>query len=422
MKPVLIGVARLCSGWTPPVLAGVLVLVPWSGTTVPSLAAALTWIATVGAGLLLLRAAARGLRQSGALRERVLIIGSGPLVDKLIDELTHARQRDYLVVGVIDGQRAASRVLAGASGEEAVHRIDRLIAETQPARIVISLAGRRGWLPEQPFLDCRMRGIVVEEAVAFFERVTGKIAIEALTPRALILSDGFRHSDFVPSDVSMALSRGVSFVCAGLGLIALAPVMTLIACAIKLDTPGPVFFVQNRVGRGGRPFGLIKFRTMRQVSGAHSEWVRDNRDRITRVGTWLRRFRLDELPQFLNVLRGDMNLVGPRPHPVTNYALFLSHIPYYRIRGAVRPGITGWAQIRYGYANTLEEETEKMRYDLYYIKHRSLLLDVQILLQTVGVLLLDRRSHEAVRTPAVPAAEAADRRALAERRATAKTA
>jgi exopolysaccharide biosynthesis polyprenyl glycosylphosphotransferase len=420
VKPVLIGVARLFSGWTPPALAAVFAAVPWYGTSAPSALAALTWIGGVCAVLLLVRAAARGLRQSGALRERVLVIGDGPLIDKLIDELTHARQRDYLVVGVIDGHRAASRVLAGASGEEAVHRIDRLIAETQPARIVIALGGRRGRLPEQPFLDCRLRGIAVEEAVAFYERVTGKIAIEALTPRALILSDGFRHSDFVPSDVSMAVSRAVSFVCAGLGLIGLAPLMTLIAVAIKLETPGPVFFSQDRVGRGGRAFRLVKFRTMRQGTGAHSEWVRDNTDRITRVGTWLRRFRFDELPQFLNVLRGDMNLVGPRPHPVTNYSLFLSQIPYYRIRGAVRPGITGWAQIRYGYANTLEEETEKMRYDLYYIKHRSLGLDVQILLQTVGVLLLDRRSHEAVRTSAV-AAEA-ERRALAERRATVRTA
>jgi exopolysaccharide biosynthesis polyprenyl glycosylphosphotransferase len=420
VKSVLIGFARFFSGWKPPAMA-VLVLAPWYGASAHGVLASILWMGSLLACILLLRVAARGIRHSGALRERVLIIGTGPLIDKLIDELTHARRPDYVIVGVIDGHRAASRVLADAYGEEAVHRIDRLIADTQPARIVISLAGRRGRLPEQPFLDCRLRGIEVEEAAAFYERVTGKIAIEALTPRALILSDGFRHSDFAPSDLSMAVSRMVSFVSAGLGLLLLAPVLAIFALAVKLDTPGPVFFVQNRVGRAGRPFGLIKFRTMRQVDGAHSEWVRDNHDRITRVGKWLRRFRLDELPQFINVLRGDMNFVGPRPHPVTNYALFLSRIPYYRIRSAVRPGITGWAQIRYGYANTLEEETEKMRYDLYYIKHRSLWLDVRILLQTVGVLLLDRRSHEAARqSPALAARPAQP--ALTDRATTARTA
>jgi exopolysaccharide biosynthesis polyprenyl glycosylphosphotransferase len=388
------------SGWTSPALAAGLAVVPWfSGGTYSSVALALAGLGVVALALLL-RSAALTLRRSGALRERVLIVGGGPLIDKLIDELTHAATDRYVVVGVIDGQRAASPRAATGAGEDAVHHLDRIIARTQPARIVVSLGTRRGRLPEQPFLDCRLRGIAVEEAVSFYERVTGKLAIEALTPRALILGDGFRHSDFVPSDVSMSLSRAVSFVGAGVGLVLLAPVIAVIAVLIKLDSPGPVFFVQQRVGRGGRSFGLVKFRTMRQIDGRHSEWVRDNVDRITPVGKWLRRFRLDELPQFVNVLRGDMGLVGPRPHPATNYELFLSHIPFYRLRSAVRPGITGWAQIRYGYANTLEEETEKMRYDLYYIKHRSLGLDVRILLRTVGVLLFDRRSHEVVRTPA----------------------
>jgi len=129
---------------------------------------------------------------------------------------------------------------------------------------------------------------------------------------------------------------------------------------------------------------------MHPVEASPSEWARDNDDRITRVGRWLRRFRLDELPQFVNILRGDMNLVGPRPHPVTNYELFLATVPYYALRATVRPGVTGWAQVRYGYANNLEEETEKMRYDLYYIKHRSFGLDLRILLDTAKIVLLGR--------------------------------
>jgi len=187
------------------------------------------------------------------------------------------------------------------------------------------------------------------------------------------------------------------------GLVLTSPLLAAIAVSIKLDSTGPILFVQNRTGRGGRPFGLVKFRTMcNEPAPRRSEWVSDNTNRITRVGKWLRRFRLDELPQLVNVVKGEMNIVGPRPHPVSNYELFLRHIPYYEFRSLVRPGITGWAQVRYGYANDLEEETEKMRYDFYYIKHRSLLLDLRIVLETLGVLLFDRRSHQAAKARVVP--------------------
>jgi lipopolysaccharide/colanic/teichoic acid biosynthesis glycosyltransferase len=162
-----------------------------------------------------------------------------------------------------------------------------------------------------------------------------------------------------------------------------------------VDSKGPVVFVQRRVGAAGRHFNLIKFRTMRPVDRETSLWERDNAHRITRVGRWLRRGRLDELPQFVNVLRGDMNLVGPRPHPVANFELFVDNIPYYPLRSLVTPGVTGWAQVRYGYANTLEEETEKMRYDLYYIKHMSIWLDLRILVDTITMTLPGRRSHSA---------------------------
>jgi lipopolysaccharide/colanic/teichoic acid biosynthesis glycosyltransferase len=153
-----------------------------------------------------------------------------------------------------------------------------------------------------------------------------------------------------------------------------------------------VFFLHERAGLAGRRFRLIKFRTMRPVIARTSEWERDNAARITRVGRILRRFRLDELPQFINVLRGEMNLIGPRPHPVSNVELFTERIPYYSLRSLVRPGVTGWAQIRYGYANDLEEETEKMRFDLFYIKHRSPLLDLQIAFETVKSALCPREA------------------------------
>src|SRR5205085_4078911 len=159
-----------------------------------------------------------------------------------------------------------------------------------------------------------------------------------------------------------------------------------------LDSRGPVFFVQSRAGLNGRTFALLKFRTMHPVQERRSEWVQDNEDRITRIGKWLRRFRLDELPQLLNVLRGEMNLIGPRPHPTSNQEIFMDKIAYYGLRSTVRPGVTGWAQVRYGYANNLEEETEKMRYDLYYIKNRSVWLDARILVHTVLIMLLGQGS------------------------------
>jgi len=160
--------------------------------------------------------------------------------------------------------------------------------------------------------------------------------------------------------------------------------------------------VHDRIGFRGRRVRLLKFRTMRSAEGPTSEWTGDNGHRITRVGRWLRRYRLDELPQLINVLRGELNLVGPRPHPVSNFALFSKEIPYYSLRAVVRPGITGWAQVRQGYANSLGEETEKMRHDLYYIKHMSAWLDLRILCHTVGIVLAGHESPAPAPRPLSP--------------------
>ena len=184
------------------------------------------------------------------------------------------------------------------------------------------------------------------------------------------------------------MARVVSVALALIGLVLLSPLLAAIALAIRLDSDGPVLFIQERIGRDGQPFDLLKFRTMHPQQERRSEWVQDNCDRITRIGGWLRRFRLDELPQLVNIVRGEMNFVGPRPHPACNQGMFMERIAYYGLRSTVRPGVTGWAQVRYGYANNIDEETEKMRYDLYYIKNRSLLLDLDILIRTVRIMLL----------------------------------
>jgi lipopolysaccharide/colanic/teichoic acid biosynthesis glycosyltransferase len=244
------------------------------------------------------------------------------------------------------------------------------------------------------------RGIRVEDVVETYESLTGKLALELMPPSRVI----FSH-DFATARMQPLFARALSLVVAVVGLVVLAPLMALIALAIKLDSRGPVFFVQQRAGRYRVAFDLIKFRTMRPVAGQHSEWERDNSDRITRIGRVLRRFRLDELPQLINMLKGDMNLVGPRPHPMTNLELLVltarnlsevsgDAIPYYSLRCAVRPGVTGWAQVRYRYANSLEQEVEKIRYDFYYLKHLSVWLDIRILFETVRTIVSGHRIFE----------------------------
>jgi exopolysaccharide biosynthesis polyprenyl glycosylphosphotransferase len=311
---------------------------------------------------------------------RLLILGNGPIVSKLIEELDSSPARRYVLTGVLDNQPLREGTRAPWLG-----RLDRLAAiveEVRADRIIVALLDRRGQLPLLPLLESRVRGVAVEDALEFYERLSGRMAIEALTPGSLISSPGFRNHG-TPERVA----RAVSVAAAIAGLVLLAPLLAAIAIAIKIDSRGPVLFIQERIGKDGQPFDLLKFRTMRPQRKRRSEWAKDNHDRITKVGAWLRRFRLDELPQLVNIVRGEMNLVGPRPHPTCNQGAFMERIAYYGLRSTVRPGVTGWAQVRYGYANNIEEETEKMRYDLYYIKNRSLLLDIDILIRTVRIML-----------------------------------
>lgn len=333
--------------------------------------------------------------------ERVLLVGIGAATDRLVDEIAARPESGWRLLGVV-ATLQPGRVPAGP-WLGPVPELERVVAETYPTRIVMAAGEWPQRQAEQVLLDARMRGIRVENAADAIEELTGKLPIERLTARALIAGRGFLHADTMPAGSTQRMTRVISLTGAFVGLVLLLPLLALIMLAVRLDSKGPVFFSQERIGMGGRPFRLLKFRTMRESGGRRSEWVSDNEHRITRVGRWLRRFRLDELPQLVNVIRGEMNLVGPRPHPVSNAELFLARIPHYRLRLTVRPGITGWAQVRYGYANGLDEETEKMRYDLYYIKHRSLWLDLRIVVETARLLIFDNRSHERVHTRSQPA-------------------
>ena len=335
-------------------------------------------ILAVAALMLALRTIGDDVLHGSTAAERVLILGSGPLACALFDFIRARPQARAVVIGTVEETPGISDLPTLGT----VDQLPEIVEAARPGRIIVALTERRGRLPSRHLLESRTHGVLIEEGVDAYERLTGKLAIDALNPSALVFAPGFRRHP-----IGVSLERALTVLVSLLALVCLAPLLALIALAIKLDSEGPVFFRQERLGQFGHPFALIKFRTMRPAGRRESEWVRDNGHRITRVGRWLRRYRLDELPQFVNALRGEMNLVGPRPHPVCNARLFLERIPYYSLRSMVPPGITGWAQVRYGYANSLEEETEKMRYDLYYIKRMSLWLDLRILLATARAML-----------------------------------
>lgn len=322
------------------------------------------------------------VRQRKLNARPIVILGTGPMTSKVIEEVD-ASDDGCQVAGLVDHSRPSHGPLLSIPWLGSFDRLSEVVERVRPSRIVVALADRRGSLPLESLLQSRIKGVVVEDALEFYENITGKIAIEQLTPGTLILAKGFRHDGF-----GQAVARAISLTVALVGLIVFAPILLLVAIAIKIDSRGPVFFVQERAGRHGKAFNLLKFRTMHPAASVPtSEWVQDNVGRITRVGKWLRRFRIDEVPQMVNVFRGEMNLIGPRPHPTVNQRIFLENIAYYGLRSTVRPGVTGWAQVRYGYANNLEQETEKMRYDLYYIKNHTLWLDLKILFETVFILL-----------------------------------
>lgn len=282
--------------------------------------------------------------------------------------------------------------------------LQQVIQKVNPDMIIVSLSEGSNFRSHHHLMEARVcRDMDVEDGEAVYEWLTGKLPIEEMTPGAVIFCQ-----DFNPPRHALVLTRFFSLLFAVIGLVVLAPLLMMISLLIKLDSRGPVLFVQERIGLGGCRFRLYKFRTMRPTVDKTSEWAGDNTHRITRLGHWLRKFRLDELPQFINVLKGDMNVVGPRPHPASNFELFVlvsrntptcgGQIPYYSIRSKVRPGITGWAQVRYRYANNLNEEIEKLRFDLYYVKHYSLWLDMRILFETVKVVGGGRESEE-IKTP-----------------------
>ncbi len=315
-----------------------------------------------------------------APRSNVLVLGTGRLARSLVQELLRHPELGFKVRGFIDDDPALlGKSIVNPKVIGATLDLPRIVPERKIDRIVVALQDRRGRLPAEELLRLKTRGIEVEDATSMYEQVTGKIAIENLKPSWLIFSSGF--------DVSrrQLIQKQIVESVMALGLLLLfLPVLLLVMVLIKLDSRGPIFHRQVRTGQEGRPFTLWKFRSMREDAERETGpvWADAYDKRVTRIGKVLRATRIDEVPQLFNVLRGEMSLVGPRPERPIFVQELTESIPFYHLRHTVKPGLTGWAQINNGYANSVEDTIEKLQYDLFYIKNLSLRLDSQILLET----------------------------------------
>lgn len=347
------------------------------------------YLPLVFVSLVWLRATYRWLGEDGAFAQNVLILGTGVTAQEVARQLLKQRLSGLKVIGFLAedagdvGRRIVNPTVVGTVDELA------LVARRYRARrIVVALDDRRGRMPVEDLLRCRIEGMQVEEAASLLERLTGQIPIKNLRPSLLVFSPGFSESR-----LQRRLKYGGELLLALLMLLVLAPIMFVVALAVRLTSPGSALYSQERVGERGRTFRLLKFRTMRidAESASGPVWASGDGDpRITYVGRFLRKTRLDELPQLVNVVRGEMSFVGPRPERPHFVAELRKVIPFYDERHSVRPGITGWAQVKSGYGSSIEDAQLKLEFDLFYIKHASFSVDVGILLDTLKVVVVGR--------------------------------
>lgn len=330
----------------------------------------------------------RSIIKSRGLASKVLVLGTGNLA-RLMGSIVDGSNHNHILAGYVSCMNEPLLVPAGSILGDERGIIGTAVRE-RANKIVVSLSERRGTFPFKELLVCKFRGIDVIDAPSFYETVTGKLLIENITPSWFIYSNGFKISP-----ATRALKRVFDIALSIFGLLLFAPFFPVIALAIKSTSRGPVFFRQERVGERERTFTLYKFRTMGidAENGTGAVWATENDPRVTTVGRFLRKSRIDEIPQLFNVLSGEMSMVGPRPERPEFVEKLKEIIPYYSKRHFVKPGVTGWAQIRYPYGASVEDAIEKLRFDLYYIKNISLTLELMIVLETVKVILFGRGSR-----------------------------
>ena len=316
-------------------------------------------------------------------RERIYVLGSGPTAANLVDCLRTRRELGMEVVG----WRDIDALDKPARKQIWIDELAR-VADVRPPvhRIIVAVEDARDELPVQELLNLRFSGFSVERANDLNERLSGKIQLNGLRPSNFLYSDGFRINRW-----QQFTRQLVSMVVAGTGLLLFVPFFPVVALLVKTTSEGPIFFRQTRVGMGGRPFFVYKFRSMfTNAEAGGARWATKDDPRVTKWGMFMRKTRIDEIPQLWNVLRGDMGFVGPRPERPEFVPMLSAHLPFYYLRHLIRPGLTGWAQVRYGYGATLAESREKLEFDLYYIKHASLGLDLLIMFETVKTILRRR--------------------------------
>ncbi len=345
-------------------------------------------VPVMAAGVVAVRAIGYFARRAAVGARRVLIVGTGPEAQSVAAELAAGGGGHHTLVGFYPASSDSEQAMyamplppvfpAGMSIDEIVrqHRVDEVIVAVREQR--------GGGVPMDQLLACRIRGIPVLDLAGFFERAKGEVPTDSLKASWLVYGHGF-----VQDGVRTAVKRAFDLVMSSLLLVIASPIMVLTAIAIRLDSRGPIIYRQERVGLGGLPFMCLKFRSMTadaEKDGV-ARWATKNDARVTRVGAFIRKCRIDELPQLISVLRGEMSLVGPRPERPSFVKQLQSEIPFYDIRHSVKPGVTGWAQVRYSYGASVEDARRKHQFDLYYVKNHSLFLDLLVLIETVSVVL-----------------------------------
>lgn len=317
--------------------------------------------------------------------KNIILIGTGEMATRITSEITSNQESGFTI-------RAAVGANAPFFGDNSIPVVTSLgdVAKDPGLavvdRFVVALDDRRGTMPIAELLSNKIRGRIIEDGISFYEAITGKILVEKVNPAWLIFSEGFDCSRF-----SLLIKRLLDLTLAVVGLLVTLPISLVTALLIKLESPGPVFYKQERVGERGDSFFIIKFRSMRQDAEKNGAvWALQNDDRVTRVGKFIRKVRIDEIPQMWNVMLGQMSFVGPRPERPVFVEQLEQKLPYYSLRHSVKPGITGWAQVCYPYGASEEDALRKLEYDLYYIKHQSVFLDLLIISRTVKTVLFQK--------------------------------
>jgi sugar transferase (PEP-CTERM system associated) len=337
-----------------------------------------------GVAALILRRAYLSHSSAATARTRILIFGAGPAA-QLVGATIKEADPNVHIVGYLAGPNERQPAVPANEILTMDSTLQDMAFRLNVDEIVVALTERRaGSMPLRELLDCKVSGTKVYDLNTHFEKTLGQLRIDYLSASWLIFGDGFNQGAW-----RTAVKRVFDIFCAALLIVFSSPLMVMAAIAIKMESPGPTLYRQERVGQNGRTFSIAKFRSMYTDAEKNGlpQWAQANDKRVTRVGHFIRRMRIDELPQLFNVLKGEMSLVGPRPERPYFVEQLTQEIPYYALRHSVKPGVTGWAQVRYPYGATVQDSQEKLQYDLYYIKNHTLFLDLVVLMETVGVVL-----------------------------------